>query len=170
VTALRHLLAILLLPFLVVVVLPAWLRAAFAAVDTSWSGGSLRAWLPQLAGGLLILAGFGLFGWCVLLFARLGRGTLAPWDPARNLVAVGPYRRVRNPMISGVVLMLAGQALVSGSWVTGAWAGLFLLINHLYFVLLEEPGLERRFGGPYRQYKARVPRWIPRFRVEPGKK
>jgi protein-S-isoprenylcysteine O-methyltransferase Ste14 len=46
------------------------------------------------------------------LFAKVGQGTLAPWDPTRNLVAVGPYRFVRNPMISGVALMLMGQALL----------------------------------------------------------
>jgi protein-S-isoprenylcysteine O-methyltransferase Ste14 len=33
------------------------------------------------------------------------------WDPTRNLVAVGPYRFVRNPMIIGVALMLFGQAM-----------------------------------------------------------
>jgi protein-S-isoprenylcysteine O-methyltransferase Ste14 len=170
VTVLRHLLAILLLPFLVVIVLPSWLRAAYAAADTRWAGAVPGAWLPRLAGLLLVLVGFALFAWCILLFARVGRGTLAPWDPARNLVAVGPYRRVRNPMISGVALMLAGQTLYYSSWVTGAWAGLFVLMNHLYFVFSEEPGLERRFGEPYRQYKARVPRWIPRFRDEPGQK
>jgi protein-S-isoprenylcysteine O-methyltransferase Ste14 len=83
------------------------------------------------------------------------------------MVAVGPYRHVRNPMISGVALMLAGQAIFWGSWVTATWAGLFVLINHLYLVLSEEPGLERRFGEPYRVYKANVPRWLPRIKPFP---
>ena len=85
------------------------------------------------------------------------------------MVAVGPYRFVRNPMISGVALMLAGQALLWGSWVITIWASLFVLINHVYFVLAEEPGLERRFGEPYRIYKANVPRWLPRMKPWLGK-
>jgi len=69
---------------------------------------------------------------------------------------------MRNPMISGVALMLLGEALLWGSWLVGLWASVFVAINHLYFVLSEEVGLERRFGQSYRDYKARVPRWIPR--------
>jgi protein-S-isoprenylcysteine O-methyltransferase Ste14 len=132
------------------------------AIDTRWDGTSLVAWVPWLSGVGLLLAGVALFAWCLGLFARVGRGTLAPWDPTQRLVAVGPYRYVRNPMISGVVAMLFGEALIFGSWVIAAWAGAFLLINHTYFLLAEEPGLERRFGESYRIFKANVPRWIPR--------
>jgi protein-S-isoprenylcysteine O-methyltransferase Ste14 len=167
-TTLRHLLSILLLPFLVVVVVPYWLLTAFAAGDTHWDVGSMLVWLPRSTGAVLFVIGLALFSWCVSLFARVGRGTLAPWDPTRNLVAVGPYRYVRNPMISGVALMLLGQALLWGSWVMGIWAGAFVFINHIYFVLSEEPGLERRFGERYRLYKANVPRWIPRMRPWSG--
>ena len=161
---LRHLLAILLLPFMVVVVVPYGVINSLAIGDTRFVAASLLLGLFRSLGALLFAAGFGLFGWCVSLFVRVGRGTLAPWDPTRHLVGSGPYRFVRNPMISGVVLMLAGQALFWGSGLMGAWACAFVLINHLYFVLSEEPGLERRFGENYRAYKAAVPRWIPRIR------
>ena len=163
VMAFRHGLSILLLPFMVVVVVPRWLLAAFPASDTRWVSGAPSTWLPRSAGGLLGLLGFALFVWCLALFIRVGRGTLAPWDPTRRMVAVGPYRLVRNPMICGVALMLLGQALFWGSWIAGAWACAFVLINHVYFVLLEEPGLESRFGESYREYKASVPRWVPRI-------
>jgi protein-S-isoprenylcysteine O-methyltransferase Ste14 len=113
-------------------------------------------------GAALLLAGVLLFAWCLSLFARVGRGTLAPWDPTQRLVAVGPYRYLRNPMITGVATVIAGEALLVGSRLLALWAVLFLAINFAYFVLVEEPGLERRFGEPYREYKARVPRWIPR--------
>ncbi len=161
---LRHLLSILLLPFMVVVVAPYWLLNAFAEGDTRWSDGSILAWLPRSAGSVLFVVGLALFSWCVSLFARVGQGTLAPWDPTRNLVEVGPYRYVRNPMISGVALMLLGQVLLWGSRVLGIWACGFVFINHIYFVLFEELGLERRFGENYRIYKENVPRWIPGIR------
>ncbi len=168
-TTLRHLLSILLLPCVVVVLVPYWILTHFAASDTRWSDGSPVVWLPRSAGAILIFAGFVLFIWCFSLFATVGQGTLAPWDPTRNLVAVGPYRFVRNPMISGVALMLLGQALLWGSWGVGVWTCIFVFINHVYFVLSEEPGLERRFGEPYRVYKANVPRWVPRLRPWSGK-
>jgi protein-S-isoprenylcysteine O-methyltransferase Ste14 len=117
-----------------------------------------------VAGALLLGCGLGLLGWTVSLFVRLGRGTLAPWDPTRQLVVVGPYAHVRNPMISGVWLGLLGEALLFGSWRVAAWAAAFLVINHAWFVLYEEPGLVRRFGGAYERYRREVPRWIPRWR------
>lgn len=161
-TLLRHTLSILLLPFLVVVVLPYFLLTGFAAGDSRWTNSSPVAIVAIALGLVCGIAGFALFAWCVSLFIRAGEGTLAPWDPTRKLVAVGPYQHVRNPMITGVALMLAGEALVPGSWVVGAWAGIFILINHIYFLALEEPGLIARFGEAYRVYQANVPRWIPR--------
>lgn len=158
---LRHLLSILLLPFTVVVVVPAALLRADAAAALRWEG---AAWLSRGAGVLAFAAGFALFAWCVSLFARVGRGTLAPWDPTRRLVAVGPYRHVRNPMIGGVALMLVGEALLWRSGALALWLGAFVVINHAYFLLSEEPGLEARFGDGYREYRANVPRWLPRPR------
>jgi len=158
----RHLLAILLLPFVMAVVVPRWIVVSRAAADTRWAGGTAAAWLGRGAGAVLLVAGFCLFAWCVALFARVGRGTLAPWDPTERLVAVGPYRSMRNPMITGVLAMIAGQALVLGSRLVGAWCAAFFAINQVYFMIFEEPGLERRFGGSYRRYKAAVPRWLPR--------
>jgi protein-S-isoprenylcysteine O-methyltransferase Ste14 len=168
-TTLRHLLSILLLPFLVVVVVPFLLLIAFSANDSRWIDSSSIAWAARVVGAVILLLGFALFGWCVILFARVGQGTLAPWDPTRNLVAVGPYRHVRNPMISGVALMLFGQALSWGSMLLTLWAFAFVIINHVYFVLLEEPGLQARFGERYLAYKANVPRWVPRRTPWSGK-
>jgi len=158
----RHLLAILLLPFVMVVVVPRWIVLSQAAVDTRWAEGTALGWAGRAAGVLLCLAGFTLFAWCVSLFARVGQGTLAPWDPTQRLVAVGPYRYMRNPMITGVLTMIAGEALFLGSWRLAEWGAVFLVINQVYFLVLEEPGLERRFGDGYLRYKAAVPRWLPR--------
>ncbi len=156
----RHLLAILLLPVVATIVVPSWLMTRYVSIDSRWS--DPVTWPARGLGALVLVAGVSLFLWCVVLFARVGHGTLAPWDPTQRLVAVGPYRYVRNPMISGVAAVLAGQALLTGSWVIALWLLVFVVINQTYFLLSEEPGLERRFGDSYREYKARVPRWIPR--------
>ena len=171
-TLLRHLVAILLLPFVVTVLVPGWLMESQARLVTA-----LPAEIPasravsvatHVLGGTLLVAGAGLFAWCVLLFARVGQGTLAPWDPTKRLVAVGPYQHLRNPMITAVAAVLAGEALIHRSPRLGAWLLLFLAINQVYFLLVEEPGLERRFGEAYRVYRAAVPRWLPRRRAWRG--
>jgi protein-S-isoprenylcysteine O-methyltransferase Ste14 len=149
------------LPFTMTVIVPSVLLRSQQRVVYS---DSLVRSAPGLAGGVVIAAGLALFAWCVTLFARVGRGTLAPWDPTRALVGVGPYRYVRNPMITGVALVLVGEALVFRSISLAAWAAIFLTVNHMYFVFVEEPGLAARFGEPYWRYQAAVPRWLPRLR------
>ena len=157
---LRHLLSIALLPFVVTVLVPRWLLAR----EPSDAPPFALLLAGQIAGAVLFAAGFAMFVWCVMLFARIGRGTLAPWDPTRRLVVVGPYRHVRNPMISSVLTMLGGEALFFHSARIGAWMLIFVAINQTYFLLLEEPGLVARFGHEYERYRAAVPRWLPRRR------
>ena len=96
-TLLRHLLSIVLLPFVAAVLVPYWLLNAYPAADTRWHGGVLIAWLSRSAGIVLLLVGFVLFGWCVILFARVGQGTLAPWDPTRTLVGCHRHRHGEQP-------------------------------------------------------------------------
>jgi protein-S-isoprenylcysteine O-methyltransferase Ste14 len=127
-------------------------------------GGADLAPGTGIVGALLIAAGVALVAWTVRLFMTVGRGTLAPWDPTSELVVLGPYRLVRNPMITGVATILAGQALFFRSWGIALEFAVFLVVNAIYFPLVEEPGLRRRFGAEYEEYRARVPRWLPRVR------
>ena len=159
---LRHLVSVLLLPFVVAAVVPQWIRSSLRATDSRWPLDNTLALGGRALGAVLIVAGVALAGWCIVLFARVGKGTLAPWDPTSRLVAVGPYRYTRNPMITGVATTVAGQSLLIGSRLIALWFLIFVAINHTYFLLSEEPGLEDRFGEDYRAYKRQVPRWIPR--------
>ena len=110
------------------------------------------------------MLGLALVVWTVALFTTVGQGTLAPWDATTGLVVRGPYRHVRNPMISGVLLILAGEAVVFRSWGLVLLLAGFALANAIYMPLSEEPGLKRRFGDEYDAYRAHVPRWIPQLR------
>jgi protein-S-isoprenylcysteine O-methyltransferase Ste14 len=156
VTIWRHARAIVLLPVTVTILVP-WLILR-GAEGPRWG------WLA-LPGVVLIGFGLWLWIWTVRLLARVGRGTLAPWDPTRRLVVAGPYRYVRNPMITAVVAVLVGEALVFRSGALVAWAAGFFVLNWALFVVYEEPALERRFGDEYRAYKRAVPRWLPRRRA-----
>jgi protein-S-isoprenylcysteine O-methyltransferase Ste14 len=161
VSAWRQARAIVLLPGAVTVLVPALLLASTGA-DIGWGFDGIVAALPVLLGLVLTAAGLALWTWTVRLLARIGRGTLAPWDPTRRLVVAGPYRYVRNPMITAVLAVLAGEAALFGSLPLLAWCAAFFLLNWAFFGLYEEPGLEQRFGEEYLAYKRQVPRWLPR--------
>lgn len=150
--------AILALPFNAAITIPAvilWLTWPAAPAPIL----SFRS----TAAALLLALGLALFISTVRLFANVGKGSLAPWAPPKNLVVEGPYRYVRHPMITGVAATLAAQALFLGSWPTAAWFAAFVAINALYLPLKEEPDLIARFGEDYRDYMRHVPRWIPRL-------
>ncbi len=159
---LRHLLSIAILPFTVTVVIPLWL-ARRHQVNLS-IGTTATELVVQLVGVASLGLGVVLFAASLRQFAVRGKGTLAPWDPPQHLVVQGPYRYVRNPMISGVVFLLFGEALTLESWPHGQWTVLFLAINLMYIPLVEEPQLERRFGASYREYRQHVGRLLPRLR------
>jgi protein-S-isoprenylcysteine O-methyltransferase Ste14 len=158
---LRHLLAILLLPVMATMVIPALLLSGLKD-PTQFFWPPLRP-LPLGLGIILIGLGLTLLVATNLLFIRVGQGTLAPWDPTQKMVARGVYRHVRNPMISGVSFILLGEAMASGFLPLFNWFFIFVVANLIYIPWLEEPGLERRFGEAYRVYKQHVPRWIPRL-------
>ena len=118
----------------------------------------------EIAGLVLVVLGGALALWCILTFALVGKGTPAPFDPPRKLVAAGPYRWVRNPMYVGAGATLAGAALFYQSAALVAFAAGFLLVTHLFVVFYEEPTLERTFGAQYADYRNAVPRWMPTWR------
>lgn len=157
----RQLRAIGPLPATVAIAIPA-LLVAIGGVDPGFGLPTAAAAVVIAAGALALTAGLRLAVETIRLFASVGEGTLAPWDPTRQLVVVGPYRRVRNPMITGIGLVLLGQGLILGSAAILIELGAFAAINAIYMPLMEEPGLERRFGAEYAAYKRAVPRWIPR--------
>jgi protein-S-isoprenylcysteine O-methyltransferase Ste14 len=158
----RHLFAILVLPFTVAVGIPLWL--ARRDMITFRVGSNASELLQQMAGLCFLSVGAILFVASLHRFISEGRGTLAPWDPPRRLVVRGTYRYVRNPMISGVVFTLFGEALLLLSRPHLLWALIFAGINCIYIPLLEEPMLAARFGKDYREYCRHVPRLIPRLR------
>lgn len=155
--------AIVILPGTALVFVPAlllWMSGGLDGDTVLATPGQPVFWLAAALGA----AGLVFAGWTASLFARIGEGTLAPWDPPRKLVVRGPYRHVRNPMITSVLAMLAAEALAFQSWAIAAWLAVFFAANAIYFPLSEEPGLARRFGDDYTRYKAKVPRWLPRLR------
>src|SRR5262249_48937928 len=96
----------------------------------------------MLVGGSLALA-------CVSTFVIRGEGTPAPFDPPRKFVVVGPYKFVRNPMYIGAFTLLLGLGFYQGSPSILLFTLLWLLLDHLFVVLYEEPHLRSNFSAPY---------------------
>lgn len=119
----------------------------------------------SVVGVVLICLGLVLMVATIRLFATVGQGTLAPWNPTQRLVVQGVYRHVRNPMISGVMAILLGESVLAASLPIACWFLIFLFVNAVYIPLAEEPGLLKRFGDEYEEYRRNVPRWIPRLKA-----
>jgi protein-S-isoprenylcysteine O-methyltransferase Ste14 len=159
---LRWLQAVLLLPGTVLVAVPAVI-VHFTAELSVWESVTSTDSGRFFVAVIVAIPGIVLAAWTNLLFIRFGDGTAAPWDPPQKFVVRGPYRHVRNPMISGVVFMLLAETILLQSTGLAIWTAVFFVGNSFYFPLVEERGLRKRFGADYDEYFRHVRRWIPRL-------
>lgn len=139
--------------------------AAALAVD-SWLnlGPLLPIPLNRVVGGPVIAIGLWMVLWSQLHFFK-AKGTPVPINPPPRLVVSGPYAHVRNPMLSGVFLLLFGIGLAMGSIsLFFIFAPLFVLGNVAELKAIEEPELEMRLGQPYADYKRKTPMFFPSLR------
>lgn len=135
----------------------------------SWLGFQVDA--ASMEGWRWIAAVFSVLGFtvalrCVWDFGWTGRGTPAPVAPPKNLVVVGFYRYVRNPMYLGFFVGWAGLWVVFGraNLIAIAVAVVVVLGVALFVRLYEEPTLRRMFGAEYEEYCRNVHPWVPRMR------
>lgn len=152
--------AVLILPGTALFYIP--LLIHWFSEDWPFGDALLNVW-GQILAAILAAPALALAITTMRLFIFDGEGTPAPWDPPKNFVVSGPYRHVRNPMLTAVILLILAEAAALQSLALLGWAVVFFFLNTAYFVFVEEPGLERRFGETYLQYKASVPRWIPKM-------
>lgn len=162
-TLFRQLKALIVLPGNVTLILPALILWILQDGYYAWHLQSPFNYLCVIVGVVLILVGIGLFYYTGRLFMQSGRGTIVRWNPPEKLIVKGPYRYVRNPMISGIIFVLLGESVLFTSIGILGLAVFFFVSNHFYFLYSEEPDLEKRFGDEYREYVDNVPRWLPRF-------
>jgi protein-S-isoprenylcysteine O-methyltransferase Ste14 len=115
--------------------------------------------VPIIAIGLFLMA------WSVLQFVRV-KGTPVPFNPPPKLVTTGPYAHARNPMLTGVFILLFGLGVLLRSIsLVSIFTPLFILSNVWELKAVEERELERRLGKDYVEYKKKVPMFIPRLKV-----
>src|SRR2546430_3886132 len=106
-----------------------------------------------VAGALILLFG------AAVLFRQAGT-TPNPTKPTTALVVRGPYRFTRNPMYVSLAALYLSVALFLGMLWPIVLLPLVLFVVQRVVIAREEAYLERKFGGGYREYRARVRRWI----------
>ena len=139
-----------------------WLALSLRALDHNFRI-VLPTWIKLLGITLMAMGGLIVFI-CGGILSTREIGTPGDLLFPKEFVAFGPFRYVRNPMSLGAVILLIGFGLCYRSISILLSALLLFLIFHLVAVFVEEPGLEKRFGGSYREYKKRVNRWIPKWK------
>lgn len=132
----------------------------FRELNEAWGWPRWEGPATDGAGLALLAAGLAGVAWCASVLVRTGGGTPVPTDPPERLVAAGPYGRSRNPIYLAYLVILLGEALLSGVAALLLYTAVVAAGAHLWVVLVEEPGLRRRFGEAWQRYAERVPRWV----------
>ena len=115
--------------------------------------------LRYVVGGALVTLGVAVMTPALRAFRQAGTNVETP-KPAIALVTGGIYAWSRNPMYVALALLFAGIAVLADS----GWLGLLLVayvaVLRVGVIAREERYLERKFGAPYRAYRANVRRWL----------
>jgi len=118
-------------------------------------GARLPVSIPLMAIGVIVTA------WSAFHFLRV-KGTPVPFNPPPKLVKTGPYRYIRNPMLTGVFLFLFGIGFaVNSPSLIFFFTPLYILINVWELKTIEEPELVKRLGDDYIEYRRKTPMFIP---------
>ncbi len=134
-------------------------------------GGTLAWFLPQFAipgsrhllfwsGVVVILLGAGFRWYSIRVLGKF----FTRWVKVRKnqpVVQDGPYRLIRHPAYTGILLTLLGIGLAMGHWLALLSIFLFGVASRLYRVRIEEKALSQGLGKPYRDYMKRTKKFIP---------
>ena len=142
-------------------VLPGMAAGAIPFILFNLDPWKISGWVPAV---FVVIVGIVILFGCIRDFYVAGKGTLAPWDPPTELVIIGLYKHVRNPMYMGVIFIVGGGGLLSGSLVIDVYTALLALAFHYRVVLTEEPRLLSQFGERWEVYSSSVNRWLPKIK------
>jgi protein-S-isoprenylcysteine O-methyltransferase Ste14 len=108
---------------------------------------------------VFIIAGFFLIAVAAVSF-RNAKTHLEPWKPTTALVTTGIFAWSRNPIYVGMVLGYTGLSFLADSVLSIAALPLVIAVIHYGVIRREEHYLDVKFGQHYRDYRAKVRRWI----------
>ena len=111
-------------------------------------------------GAVILVAGLVLRGWSIMTLGEYFTGYVAV-SADQPVVAAGPYRVLRHPSYTGLLLALAGLGLTAANWVSLASVVILPLAALLWRIYAEERALLATLGDRYRGYAAQHKRLIP---------
>jgi protein-S-isoprenylcysteine O-methyltransferase Ste14 len=139
----------------------AFISLAFTAPPDQFWFRPLLPWSPAFLGigVFLMLAGFALTIWARLVLADNWSATVT-LKQDHELISRGPYRLVRHPIYSGLLLAAFGTALPRDD-LRAVAAMALILLSILRKAGIEEVKLSQHFGTAYRDYRQRTKMLIP---------
>jgi protein-S-isoprenylcysteine O-methyltransferase Ste14 len=133
------------------------IAAALACRYLNWT---LAPGAIQYLGLLLIPAGLVVREWAIIKLGRFFSRTVQI-ESGHRLITDGPYRRIRHPAYTGMILIYLGIALALGTWLGGVIALGLMLGAAMYRIGVEERVLLENFGNDYRDYMKHTWRLFP---------
>jgi len=120
----------------------------------------MPASLPHIELGLVVLLlALLIVRWAAVSF-RKARTNILTSQSTTAIVSTGPFAYSRNPIYVAILLALVGFAVAADSLWFFAALVVMALILQFGVIAREEIYLERKFGAPYLDYKAKVRRWL----------
>ncbi len=116
-------------------------------------------WGTQLWQHILLICGFGLVVWAMLSM-RIGNFNVQPELRSKSLITAGPYRIIRHPMYTGILMMLLPGLIHHFTWYK-LMAYILLVLIFLEKMKMEEEFLAQRFRESFYRYKQRSFRLLP---------
>ncbi|NVO54617.1 isoprenylcysteine carboxylmethyltransferase family protein [Rhodobacteraceae bacterium B1Z28] len=132
----------------------AWLQGRFMDFDLSLQGG-----ITGLLSGVLIGGGILMTVLAIVEFRR-HKTTVIPHETPTAMVQSGIYKRSRNPIYAGDVLILAGLILRFDAVLSLVLVPVFVWVLERRFILPEEDRLRRTFRADFARYERKTRRWI----------
>jgi protein-S-isoprenylcysteine O-methyltransferase Ste14 len=117
-------------------------------------------WAPFVAGYVVLAAGIVLRAWAILTLGRFFTPTVQI-QQGQRVVESGPYRYVRHPSYTGMLVALIGLGIALDDWLSLLILAVLPLTGILVRIRYEESVLTEALGDDYREYAARTPRLVP---------
>ena len=144
------------LPFLLTIVVPSILLfndvVYFSTIDF-WGA---------VLGSVMLSVGIYIQLITIKVLDHIGEKDSVPWKQPK-LVMHGHYKYVRYPMFLGILFMLVGEVILSGSLKILSWVMFLFAVNLAYILAIDEPRLHHKYGKKFHNHKKKVPRIIPKL-------
>ena len=109
---------------------------------------------------ILILTGIGFRWWAIISLGRFFSVDIALQEQ-HQIVQEGPYRWIRHPAYTGLLIIFLGMGIAFNNWVSFILIVIPITTLFLYRIKIEEDVLSERLGMAYLEYRKKTKRLLP---------